>query len=131
MRVCYWSLIALLILLLLPVAAWGMGLSPDRGLVPAMTVSYAGGVACGTDVPAMYALDAEVSPRPKERPDHSESLPYERDALPPTTWTEVVASMRSAGRQGRPWEEPTRPLPQVRRGFPVAGTHGAVSLHSW
>jgi hypothetical protein len=130
MRVYFWSLIALLILLSLPVAAWGVDPSPDRVLIPAMPVAYAGGVAFGTDVPAMYARDDAAMPRPKERPDNSGSLPHERDALPPTMWTEVTASMRSAGRQGRPWEGPTRPLPQVRQGFPVAGTHGTPSLHS-
>lgn len=130
MRVCFWSLIALLILLFLPVAAWGADLSRDRGLMPAMPGSYAGGVTFGTDVPVMRALDADPSPRPKEWPDNPGSLPRERDALPPTTGAEVIASMRSAGRQDRPWGVPTKPLSQVRRGFLPAGMHGPLPFHA-
>jgi hypothetical protein len=117
MRVFYWSLIALLTLLVFPLAAWGIAITGS----PAMTAIAPGPYACagiiGWEQPAIYAVDPNQPLPAEDQPEDHKAVPVSYDALPPTTATEILAAMRSEGQREQPGRPSTKMLPQVPDGL--------------
>jgi len=117
MRVFYWSLLALLTLLIFPLAAGGIVWASGPGMGALPSGSSLASVFIGSDTPAIYAVDPN-RPRPMDHPSENDNpIPFFHDALPPTTATEVLASMRPEGRRGQLGERSTRLLPQLPPGW--------------
>jgi hypothetical protein len=113
MRVFCWSLIALLTLLVFPLAVWGVastGSAAMAALAPSPWV-YVG--ILGSEGPAIYAVDPG-QPLPADNlPEDRKAVPVSQDALPSTTATEILAAMRPEGQREQPGEQSTKMLPQA------------------
>ncbi len=103
MRVFYTSLIALLILLFSPLVAWGVAMTDDLGMSVFPFSSYLRGIIIRADDPALYAVDPIQPLQTENQPEDRKSVPISRDALPPTTATEILAAMQ-------PKDQPSQPV---------------------
>ncbi len=117
MRVLYWSLIALLTLLVFPLAAWGVAIAGGSAMDAIASSSHVYAGILGSEGPAIYAVDPNQPLPAQDQPEDRKTVPISRDALPPTTATEILEFMRPEGQREQPGEPNTKMLPQVPHGL--------------
>lgn len=113
MRVFYWSLVALLTLLFFPLAAWGVASTGGLAMAGIAPSPYVCAGIIGSEGPAIYAVDPNQPLSEPNQPDDRKAVPIPRDALPPTTATEILAAMRPEAQGEQSGEQKTKRLRQV------------------